>query len=1233
MGWKPFVVGPKGEHQVHIDPRLKDPATYAAFTSKLGTTTVKPTDYPKWRDRATAYREVLHSKEEPVWLSQALFEQGKIQLFGYTTRSESIEMNVDDFQPFLYVTKPAFGERDPRHLLEQWNNLDIEYGWEPQARRDEDQIPSTKRVLSIKSESQQERRLRERVLDIKEELRTNCVEFQYGEQTTLWKVRFDSYNSLCKFRDFAASHQLPCTIQGKTKQMTMHHERWSLVELFFLETGVRMFNWAVVDFTKSKVRPPPVLPSDVKTTAILHSTVPVGVFRTTKNVRHLAPQVKVTFDIECISKQAVDNWKNKVETKIFHAPNADLPDDAVISISSDYSLLGAKEPFYRTVHCYGHTNNHQSNRTIADCQRCQFAINKLKDEKKDPSTVKCNHVLNSHYLVFEDEASLLTHWIRSVVSMDAESMDGFNSLAFDLLYIYKRCRTLKILPILQELARNTSTRKKVEIKTFKTSTKQRGDVRVDYVNIPGRIQFDIMIAASRQEKISVYSLKECVKLTKDGTEKIEMPYENLAPYWASEDPEKRAEIHDYCGHDTTCARHLNATRAYDVLYMCIGYLSNTNMNDMLFRGVTQQSWHMIQHKIHFKKWYIDEGDRLRIQSQYGAGICPYCFVAPDGRDRKHVLPYEGTEDHSYKPPQSKQHLTSLRPPPPSRHKKKHINTNANQLRFGQKGVCAPTAEQLQLKAPKKRIPRVQLAICRHGSALYGPDADHSYEGGTVLEAKVGFYDNPVATLDFASLYPSLMMAYNLCSSAYLPCRPGSETVWIKRKSVMYYPEELGRLDHPDVIVVKDADRTRGILECAIPGTTEKVMNVLKQMIAFPELVYHTACVGVQTSHWVQKYMGQKPPTIVAEIEEELVKERKGVKKLMEDAEFNNDKQTYATLNVLQLAIKVSGNGFYGAMANEFMKAAFRCIASATTYYGRKGLEFTRDKAIELFNRDIIYGDTDSVFCCGPEPPYEVVLNDPIQTHKNRVLASAALGLKMANTITKLLNRPPMKLEFEKVLLPIYLYGPKNYTGEQLSIIDQPKRKLVVGDVEKFFERGVAMVRRNYCPAVQKLLRRVVLLIFRRKHKESFDEIRKFCKTLLDGKFKVEDFALSIKVKAFYDNDKLMQAKLFKAMRDRGVNICEGSRVMYIYRNKLMPHESRLDYSDLAVDLDHFLQHSDTMTPNLEYLLEKQIMNPLLKVTIGEIDPVRIRYELTTTFKQLQGRRYGMNDMSSLFAKK
>jgi len=50
-------------------------------------------------------------------------------------------------------------------------------------------------------------------------------------------------------------------------------------------------------------------------------------------------------------------------------------------------------------------------------------------------------------------------------------------------------------------------------------------------------------------------------------------------------------------------------------------------------------------------------------------------------------------------------------------------------------------------------------IAKHGSS-----DDQTYEGATVIEPKKAYYEVPIATLDFASLYPSIMQAYNLCYS-------------------------------------------------------------------------------------------------------------------------------------------------------------------------------------------------------------------------------------------------------------------------------------------------------------------------------------------------------------------------------------------------------------------------------------------------------------------------------------
>lgn len=52
-------------------------------------------------------------------------------------------------------------------------------------------------------------------------------------------------------------------------------------------------------------------------------------------------------------------------------------------------------------------------------------------------------------------------------------------------------------------------------------------------------------------------------------------------------------------------------------------------------------------------------------------------------------------------------------------------------------------------------------------AMRSEGTDEQYEGATVIEPSKGYYDAPIATLDFASLYPSIMMAHNLCYTTLL----------------------------------------------------------------------------------------------------------------------------------------------------------------------------------------------------------------------------------------------------------------------------------------------------------------------------------------------------------------------------------------------------------------------------------------------------------------------------------
>lgn len=68
---------------------------------------------------------------------------------------------------------------------------------------------------------------------------------------------------------------------------------------------------------------------------------------------------------------------------------------------------------------------------------------------------------------------------------------------------------------------------------------------------------------------------------------------------------------------------------------------------------------------------------------------------------------------------------------------------------------------LSLYLDPRQVFSMLLRKCRSVHLLipnlpkHGADQE-TYEGATVIEPKKAFYEEPIATLDFASLYPSIM---------------------------------------------------------------------------------------------------------------------------------------------------------------------------------------------------------------------------------------------------------------------------------------------------------------------------------------------------------------------------------------------------------------------------------------------------------------------------------------------
>ena len=184
-------------------------------------------------------------------------------------------------------------------------------------------------------------------------------------------------------------------------------------------------------------------------------------------------------------------------------------------------------------------------------------------------------------------------------------------------------------------------------------------------------------------------------------------------------------------------------------------------------------------------------------------------------------------------------------------------------------------------------------------------SDEQYEGATVIEPTRGYYDVPVATLDFASLYPSIIQAHNLCYTTLL------------NKTAI---EKLDFKKDEDYIVTPNGDAF----------ATAKVRKGL-----------------------------------LSQILEELLGARKRAKK---ELAMETDPFKKAVLNGRQLALKISANSVYGITGATVGKLPCLEIASSTTSYGRQMIEKTKEEVEKKYtiangyshDAQVIYGDTDSV---------------------------------------------------------------------------------------------------------------------------------------------------------------------------------------------------------------------------------------------------------------------------------
>ncbi|KAJ0061296.1 hypothetical protein NL108_014829, partial [Boleophthalmus pectinirostris] len=248
----------------------------------------------------------------------------------------------------------------------------------------------------------------------------------------------------------------------------------------------------------------------------------------------------------------------------------------------------------------------------------------------------------------------------------------------------------------------------------------------------------------------------------------------------------------------------------------------------------------------------------------------------------------------------------------------------------------------------------------------------------VMEPESRFYSNSVVVLDFQSLYPSIVIAYNYC---YSTC-----------------------LGHMDSLGTPD--------EFKFGCTSLRVPPYLLHQLRHEITVSPNGIAFVKSS--VRK-------GILPSMLEEILNTRIMVKQCMKT--YKNDKALLKLLDARQLGLKLIANVTFGyTAANYSGRMPSVEVGDSIVHKARETLE----RAIKMVNETkkwgakVVYGDTDSMF---------VLLKGVTKEQAFKI------GNEIAEAVTAT-NPKPVKLKFEKVYLPCVLQTKKRYVGYMYESLDQ-----------------------------------------------------------------------------------------------------------------------------------------------------------------------------------------------------
>lgn len=472
----------------------------------------------------------------------------------------------------------------------------------------------------------------------------------------------------------------------------------------------------------------------------------------------------------------------------------------------------------------------------------------------------CDRIPGVAVHAFSHEKHMLRAFVDHVAAEDPDIITGYNVFNFDFPYLFERLETNDVAALLGR-ARTTATCRKRRNgrggRQYASFIPKTHDTRV-----PGRVIFDMYTHVRKEFTLRTYTLNSVSAHFLDGRKKEDIDYRQI-PRLFNGDDKSRAHLGRYCVKDAQ-------------LVLEVAFQTQTFVHAFeqckVFRTTLQ--------------YMIDRGQQVRFYSLLLAWCSLYGILVDDittGRER----PVGPTVE---KPPSVSSDKAVVIASERRHHQRKRPYDD------GAEDSEDDTAEDVGETAAGTR----QGNVIRGGATAAAPKSRTvGYDGATVLEPISGIYYTPVVCLDYASLYPSIMIAYNLCFTTF----------------------------------VADARHAESLLRS---GSAER-----------SPIGHHFLTRDVKKG-------------VLPSILEMLMEERAAVRKRM-TTDVTAGTLEYRMLDGQQSALKIAANSIYGAIGCVNSVLNIVEIPSSVTAYGRRLIALTKHHAESNYEgARVIYGDTDSV---------------------------------------------------------------------------------------------------------------------------------------------------------------------------------------------------------------------------------------------------------------------------------